>query len=228
VAEPYRMFTGSWRDPTAAKYLGLAEATLRADLGFVLVKLVKPKVTMRVEGDPRLNADAAALFAKIHQGDRESVENFVQNFGSHYIKSLTVGDAVYQVLALDRPAYQRAKTDVLVSRKVTDFNRIYDEYLAPWIVKDNGRILAASGDVRVGEFLDRKAVKSLQFSSYPSIFEIRRQPALLEELEQLTRDTTAVIGLDFRSIGSLLPGLQLQEFYQQVVNTQLALWEVNI
>jgi hypothetical protein len=141
---------------------------------------------------------------------------------------LTVGDAIYQVLALDRPAYDRAKTDVLVTKKVTDFNRIYDEYLAPWIVKDNGRILAASGDLRVGEFLDRKAVKSLQFSSYPSIFEIRRQPALLEELEQLTRDTTAVIGLDFRSLGSLLAGLQLQDFYQQVVNTQLALWEVNI
>ena len=228
VGEPYRMFTGSWRDPTSAKYLGLAEATLRSDLGFVLVKLVKPKVTMRVEGDPRLNDDAAEMFTKIRVGDRESVETFIQNFGSHYIKSLTVGDAVYQVLALDRPAYNRAKTDVLVSKKVTDFNRIYDEYLAPWIVKDNGRILAASGDQRLGEFLDRKAVKTLQFSNYPSIFEIRRQPALLEELELLTRDTTAVIGLDFRSIGSLLPGIQLQEFYQQIVNTQLALWEVNI
>ncbi len=222
------MFTGSWRDPTSAKYLGLAEATLRSDLGFVLVKLVKPKVTVRVEGDPKLIPDAAAAFAKIRNGDRESVENFVQNFGSHYIKSLTVGDAVYQVLALERPAYDRAKTDVLVTKQVADFNRIYDEYLAPWIVKDNGRVLAASGDTRLGEFLDRKAVKVLQFSSYPSIFEIRRQPALLEELEQLTRETTAVIGLDFRSIGSLLSGTQLQEFYQQVVTTQLALWEVNI
>ena len=59
------------------------------------------------------------------------MKDFVENYGSHYIRSLTIGDAVYQILALDRPQYNRAKNDVLVEKKVSDFTEIYDNYLAP-------------------------------------------------------------------------------------------------
>merc|ERR1712088_561804 len=143
-------------------------------------------------------------------------------------RSLTIGDAVYQILALDRQHYNRAKKDVLVEKKVSDFNEIYENYLAPWIVKENGRVQAASGDDRVAEFLDERVVMKTQFSSYPSIFEIRKNDRLLTELESLTRNTEAVISLAFRSIGALLPTVQAQDYYNEIVNTLLALWEVNI
>jgi hypothetical protein len=165
---------------------------------------------------------------KIRVGDRDSVQDFVQNHGSHYIRSISVGDAVYQVLAMDRPNYMRAKNDVLVNKRVTNFDAIYEDYLAPWIVKENGRVLSASGDKTVAEFLERKAVKLTQFARYPSLFEVRKQPVLLDELEFLTQDTSAVIGLDFRSLGSLLPTIEQQEYYKEIVNTELALWQANI
>merc|ERR1711894_424246 len=38
VAEPYRLYTGSWRTPTTVKYFGLSEDTLHSDSGFVLVE----------------------------------------------------------------------------------------------------------------------------------------------------------------------------------------------
>jgi len=180
------------------------------------------------EGAPVLKSDAARAFSKIKNGDVDSVKTFVKDFGSHYIQSLTVGDAVYQILALDREKYDRAKTDVLVNKRISDFNQIYEEYLAPWVVKESGKVQVASGDSKVEEFLDQRVKLQTQFSRYPSIFEIRKDDRLLAELEELTHNTEAVIALSFRSIGDLLPTVQKQDFYNKIVNTQLALWEVNI
>jgi len=228
VKEPYRLYTGSWRTATTVKYFGLSEDTLNSDAGFVLVKLLKPKVAVKTKGAPVLRPDAAQAFSNIRVGDQESVKDFAENYGSHYIRSLTIGDAVYQIIALDKDKYIRAKNDVLVEKKVSDFNQIYEEYLAPWIVKESGRVQAASGDSRVAEFLDERVVMKTQFNSYPSIFEIRKNDRLLDELEVLTRNTEAVIALAFRSIGALLPTVQAQDYYNEIVNTALALWEVNI
>merc|ERR1712168_570264 len=83
-------------------------------------------------------------------------------------------------------------------------------------------------DPRVKALLDTRAVTKTQFSSYPSIFEIRKNARLLDELEFLTEGTQAITALSFRSIGALLPSVQAQDYYNEIVNTQLALWEVNI
>jgi len=228
VGEPYRLYTGSWRDPTVVKYFGLSESTLHSNAGFVLVKLLKNRVRVDTKGDPVLKPEAAAALDRITVNDEKSVKDFVQNYGSHYIKSLTIGDAVYQILALDRPSYTRAKEDVLINKKVKDFTEIYDQYLAPWLVQENGKVQAASGDKRVMTFLKERVVKKLRFNNYPSIFEIKKNDELLEQLEVLTANTEAIIAMAFRSIGSLLTKLQEQIFYNEVINTQLALWEVNI
>jgi len=228
VGEPYRLYTGSWRTPTVVKYFGLSESTLQSNAGFVLVKLLKPRVRVDTNGKPQLKPEAGDALNRVTVGDEKSVKNFVQTYGSHYIKSLTIGDAVYQILALDRPAYNRAKNDVLVEKKVKDFNQIYDEYLAPWLVRENGKVQAASGDKAVKAFLENKVMKQLRFATYPSIFEIKKRPELMDELEFLTGSTEAIIAMAFSSIGSLLSKIQEQIFYNEVVNTQLALWEVNI
>merc|ERR1712088_939993 len=207
VAEPYRLYTGSWRTPTTVKYFGLSEDTLHSDSGFVLVKLQNPRLTVRTEGEPRLMPEAAREFSKIRIGDEESVKSFTEDFGSQYI---------------------RARQEVLVDKKVTDFNQIYEQFLAPWMVKESGAVQAASGDPRVKALLDTRAVTKTQFSSYPSIFEIRKNARLLDELEFLTAGTQAITALSFRSIGALLPSVQAQDYYNEIVNTQLALWEVNI
>merc|ERR1712228_281301 len=106
--------------------------------------------------------------------------------------------------------------------------QIYEQFLAPWMVKESGAVQAASGDPRVKALLDTRAVTKTQFSSYPSIFEIRKNARLLDELEFLTDGTQAITALSFRSIGALLPSVQAQDYYNEIVNTQLALWEVNI
>merc|ERR1712180_423824 len=110
VTEPYRLYTGSWRTPTTVKYFGLSEDTLHSDSGFVLVKLQKPRLSVNTEGVPQLRPEAAREFANIRIGDEESVKRFVEDYGSHYIRSLTVGDAIYQVLALLDGQGERSST----------------------------------------------------------------------------------------------------------------------
>merc|ERR1712088_615419 len=105
VRDPHRLYTGSWRTPTIVKYFGLSDATLHSDAGFVLVKLEKPRLEVKTEGSPVLKPDAGAAFSRIEVGNQQSVKDFVENYGSHYIRSLTIGDAVYQILALDRQHY---------------------------------------------------------------------------------------------------------------------------
>ena len=48
VEEPFRMYTGSWRTPTTMKYFGLSESVIKSDVGYVLVKLLKPRATNKV------------------------------------------------------------------------------------------------------------------------------------------------------------------------------------
>ena len=94
--QPHKLYTGSWRATTTAKNLGLSGDSLDGDSAFVLVKLVKTSGTLDTVGDLRLKASAAGAAAKVRAGDADSVLDFVQTYGSHYIQSVSVGDAIYQ------------------------------------------------------------------------------------------------------------------------------------
>ena len=96
TVQPHKLYTGSWRATTTAKNLGLSGDSLDGDSAFVLVKLVKTSGTLDTVGDLRLKASAAGAAAKVRAGDADSVLDFVQTYGSHYIQSVSVGDAIYQ------------------------------------------------------------------------------------------------------------------------------------
>merc|ERR1711962_1291376 len=79
VSEAFRLYTGSWRTPTTVKYFGLSEDTLHSSSGFVLVKLLKPRMTVKTTGVPQLRQEAAAEFGKIRVGDEASVKRFTED-----------------------------------------------------------------------------------------------------------------------------------------------------
>merc|ERR1719481_746309 len=76
VSEAFRLYTGSWRTPTTVKYFGLSEDTLHSSSGFVLVKLLKPRMTVKTTGVPQLRPEAAAEFGKIRVGDLNNMLKF--------------------------------------------------------------------------------------------------------------------------------------------------------
>ena len=104
IAQPHKLYTGSWRTATMAKNLGVSVDVLDGDSAFVLIKLVKTSGTVAMAGDLRLRANAAGAAAKVRAGDVDSVLDFVQTYGSHYIQSVTVGDAIYQVSSSESTA----------------------------------------------------------------------------------------------------------------------------
>lgn len=98
VEQPHKLFTGSWRLPTAAEYLGLSPQALDgSENSYVLVKLMRNKGTKMASGNIRLDNEAALSASQVQVGDSEAILKFVKNYGTHYFKSITVGDAIYQV-----------------------------------------------------------------------------------------------------------------------------------
>ena len=69
-----------------AKYLGVSIDVLDGDSAFVLVKLVKNSGTIDVSGNLHLRDSPARAANGVRVGDPDSVLNFVQKFGSHFLQ----------------------------------------------------------------------------------------------------------------------------------------------
>jgi len=234
IAQPHKLYTGSWRTPTMAKYLGISIDVLDGDSGFVLVKLVKNSGSMDVDSrNLRLSRGAAQAAGAVRAGDENSVLNFVMNYGSHYIRSVTIGDAIYQVLALTKEQMNALKASAGGVRRlnINDWNRLYDNHLAPWKVRETGNVRVASGDVRLQRFAEEQLRVNAQFGSYPDLVNaLTKNPANAQMLEELGRDTTAVVAVDFASLKSYVGNgnIQSREYYDEIIDTHSALWEANL
>lgn len=234
IAQPHKLYTGSWRTPTMAKYLGISIDVLDGDSAFVLIKLVKNSGSVDVDNrNLHLSRGAAQSAGAVRAGDENSVLKFVENYGSHYIRSVTIGDAIYQVLALTKEQMSALKASAGGVRRlnINDWNRLYDDHLAPWKVRETGNVRVASGDVRLQRFAEEHLRLNAQFGSYPSLVNgLIKKPTNVQMLEELGRETTAVVAVDFASLKSYVGNgnIQSREYYDEIIDTHSALWEANL
>jgi len=232
VEQPHKLFTGSWRLPTAAQYLGLSPSALDgSEHSYVLIKLLRNKGTKAVSGNIRLNGEAGKSAAEVQVGDSNALLKFVKNYGTHYFKSVTVGEAIYQVLAVSKDQMRNIKAS-LGGRKTADLRdwaNLHENHLAPWLVKETGELRAASGDNNLQRFMDAELRINGQFGSYPNLIEgLIRNPGNVQMLEELTQENNAVIGLEFGSLRDFFPDFQVREFYDETFTAQSSLWGANI
>lgn len=218
-----------------AKYLGISVDVLNDDSSFVLLKLTKNSGTQEVQGNVRLNQDAARAASNVRPGDADSVLDFVQKHGSHYFQSITVGDAIYQVLALPKEFMAGLKANVGSRQSnqidINGWNQIYESFLAPWKVRETGNVLVSSGDVNLQRFVDQELRVNGQFGSYASLVgSLLENPGKIRTLEELGQDTKAIIGINFASLKSFVGNgnIQTRQFYDEIVDTTSALWESNL
>jgi len=234
VEQPHKLFTGSWRLPTAAQYLGLSPQALDDSVNsYVLVKLVRNKGTKAAAGNIRLDAEAATEANKVQAQDSDAILKFVKNYGTHYFRSVTVGDAIYQVFALSKEQMQSLSASYGGQRRrdlsLADWPALHEKYLAPWLVKETGEIKAASGDVDVERFLEQELRIEGQFGSYPNLIEgLIKNPGNVQTLEDLTTKNSAVIGLEFATLRDFFPSIEVREFYDETFAAQSALWGANM
>jgi hypothetical protein len=234
VEQPHKLFTGSWRLPTAAQYLGLGPQALDDSVNsYVLVKLVRNKGTKAASGNIRLNSEAAAEANKVQSQNNDAILKFVKNYGTHYFRSVTVGDAIYQVFALSKEQMQSLLASYGGQRRrdlsLADWPALHEKYLAPWLVKETGEIKAASGDVDVQRFIEQELRIEGQFGSYPNLIEgLIKNPGNVQTLEDLTMKNSAVVGLEFSTLRDFFPSIEVREFYDETFAAQSALWGANM
>lgn len=234
VEQPHKLFTGSWRLPTAAQYLGLGPQALDDSVNsYVLVKLVRNKGTKSASGNIRLNSEAAAEANKVQSQNNDAILKFVKNYGTHYFRSVTVGDAIYQVFALSKEQMQSLLASYGGQRRrdlsLADWPALHEKYLAPWLVKETGEIKAASGDVDVQRFIEQELRIEGQFGSYPNLIEgLIKNPGNVQTLEDLTTKNSAVVGLEFSTLRDFFPSIEVREFYDETFAAQSALWGANM
>jgi len=234
VEQPHKLFTGSWRLPTAAQYLGLGPQALDDSVNsYVLVKLVRNKGTKAASGNIRLNSEAAAEANKVQSQNNDAILKFVKNYGTHYFRSVTVGDAIYQVFALSKEQMQSLLASYGGQRRrdlsLADWPALHEKYLAPWLVKETGEIKAASGDVDVQRFIEQELRIEGQFGSYPNLIEgLIKNPGNVQTLEDLTTKNSAVVGLEFSTLRDFFPSIEVREFYDETFAAQSALWGANM
>jgi len=232
IDQPHKLFTGSWRTPIAAKYLGLSPEVLTSGSSFVLVKLVREKTTQGISGDLRLKPEAAQSLRSLQTGNTEAVLEFVQHYGSHFLREITVGESIYQVFAISPEQFQKLQRIIgsgVNTIGLQDWSSVYETYLAPWLVRETGEVKAASGDFQLQKFIDAELRVQGQFDTYPNLIEsLVRNPALLSRLEELTDKTVAVTGLNLASLRSFVIDPQTQQFFDETINTHSSLFEVNV
>jgi len=237
VEQPHKLFTGSWHKTTKSKYYGLSKEAFDGQSAFVLVKLPKRRVTVSVGGGSggglRLMPNAQRAIDSVQLANPNSVRDFLENFGSHYVQDIVVGDNVYQVLALYRDQYTAAKSAAarMLSSGATsaaDLGRFFESHLAPWLVRETGKVKVASGDKAAMAIAKNDLVTSGKFGSYPNIFELQERPEVTARLEAATAATEAVVGMNFASLRSFVRDPQTRDYYDEVVDSMIALWEANI
>jgi len=232
VEQPDKLFTGSWRLPTAAQYLGLSPQALDgSENSYVLVKLNRVKGTKAAAGNIRLDAEAFAEAAEVRSGDSDAILKFVKNYGTHYFRSVTVGDSIYQVFAISKDQMKSLSASYGRSRnlRASDWPMLYEKYLAPWLVKETGEIKVASGDVDTQRFVEQELRIEGQFGSYPNLITgLLDNPGNAQTLEELTAESSAVIGLELTTLRDFFPSIEVREFYDETFAAQSALWGANI
>jgi len=233
IAQPHKLYTGSWRRTTMAKNLGISVDVLDGNSAFVLIKLVKTSGTVDVSGRLRLRGNAAGAANKVRAGDVDSVLDFVQNYGSHYVQSVSVGDAIYQVVALTKENMAEVKASVGGRRSlsVSDYSALWESYLAPWKVRETGQVRVVSGDAALSRFVEQELKVNAAFGSYPSLINsLMESPEKAAMLDQLGHSTEAVVGINLASLKSFVGNgdVQIREFYDEIVDNNSALWEANL
>jgi torso-like protein len=182
-------------------------------------------------GNLRLASGASKSASKIQVGDSDGLLAFVKHYGTHYIRSVEVGDAIYQVFAMSKEQMSVLKNSLGGRNQIglREWDSVHEQFLAPWLVKETGEVLAASGDAKLQRFLTAEARTVGQFGSYPNLIEgLVKKPNLVQMLEELTMDSEAITALEFQSLRDFFPSIQVREFYDETLSTQSALWGANI
>ncbi|XP_069940786.1 torso-like protein isoform X1 [Cherax quadricarinatus] len=225
VPEPHRVFTSSISGTTKAQHLGIHPTFLATEYSFVLVRLFRRKRQATLDGHLTLANHFKSSVGDIRIGSSESVNQFLDHYGTHVITEYEVGDIMYQVYVFGERTYGELKNNFAMSQSSQSELTRMERYFTPYFALHVGKVKLASGNPLFQDIEDQLMSVTF-FRLYQSIFTIFKNQELENKLEEL--DGEVVLSLKLEKITKIVPKSPERHWLGEVLDNTLSLYYVTM
>lgn len=99
-------------------------------------------------------------------------------------------------------------------------------YFAPWYAEHLGQIRSASGNTTIEQWAHKKLRLSYYLFTYVSLLKLHGNGGLLRHLDGLLGNE-AILALDLKALTAMFKEPDKREWFQEIIDNYLKLWEVN-
>jgi torso-like protein len=146
----------------------------------------------------------------------------------HHSKSLESHSAFVLQVFVYTPRIYRTIKDRFKTRGVSDLSSVeLASYFSPWSAEHIGKIQAASGNATVEEWATEHLRISFYLFTYNSLLKLHENASLLRKLDGLLRNE-ALLQLNLRTLSPAFKDPVKREWFHEVIDNNLKLWEVNL
>ncbi|XP_021916589.1 torso-like protein isoform X2 [Zootermopsis nevadensis] len=228
--KPWRAFTASWSRAAVARHLGIRSSYVTGQHCYVLVRVSRHRESAKLgtaSKDLELDEAVEQEVDNVQVGNAASVIEFVRNFGSDSIASYATGNSLYQVFVYNPPIYRSIK-DRLRTQGVSNLSNVeLASLFSPWSAEHIGEIQAASGNATVEEWATENLRIHFYLFTYTSLLKLHQNGNLLRKLDSLLGNE-ALLQLNLRMLSPAFKDSIKQQWFHEVIDNYLKLWEVNM
>lgn len=226
IPEPNRAFTSSLSVKTKARHLGIHPTFLTNEYSFVLVRLFRRARRATLAGELTLSSYFKSAVSDIRIGSTESVNQFLDHYGTHVITEYEVGDVMYQVYVFGGRTYGELKAKFAQSQSSqTELTRM-ERYFTPYFALHVGKVKLASGNPAFEEVVGDQLMSMTFFRLYQSIFTIFKNQELEEKLEKLEGDV--VLSLKLEKMTKIIPKSPERHWLREILDNTLTLYYITM
>ncbi|BES91131.1 torso-like protein [Nesidiocoris tenuis] len=230
--KPWQAFTGSWTPAMTARNLGLNISYVSSGHCYVLIRLSRVRESAKLSDDfdpskAHLQHPVAKQASLVDVKNFASVGNFIRNFGSHYVTSYVTGNSLYQVLVYSPKVYNQLKARLQDSGLSSLGHAEMITLFSPWYAEHLGLVLPASGNATLARWAKSALSITSYIFTYTSLLKLRSNSSLLRELDTLLGNE-AVLQLHLKTLGPIFKDQKKRDWFVEVLDNNLKLWEVNM
>jgi torso-like protein len=132
-----------------------------------------------------------------------------------------------QVFVYTPPIYRSIK-DRLRTRGVSDLSNVeLLSFFSPWSAEHIGNIQAASGNATVEEWASENLRIHFYLFTYTSLLKLHENTSLLRKLDGILGNE-ALLQLNLRTLSPAFKDSVKKQWFHEVIDNYLKLWEVNM